>query len=253
MEKWLTQNMIFCSCLYENVGSLQRGVLPLNKQIGTQLYEILQSFKQVNFGLIVPPQGHLSPYFCAINKMELTNETIRDGIEYYTKHKSAGQFVYNLIRACESNQNVTVDRQQISSRQLIGSRVSIRPMDQWIMAQFANYLPYFFGIEGVVFDDSSMAQNLPFVCKYANGIYRGQTCVPTEIVIFNPAASLNNPVMLIKNNANQLEKSGNQTINQMLNGIQGLKLIEGRLDSDKYHRLYLKYKAKYLDLKNKQN
>ncbi len=47
-KKWLTENMIFCSCLYENVGSLQRGVLPLNKQVGIQLYEILDSFRQFN-------------------------------------------------------------------------------------------------------------------------------------------------------------------------------------------------------------
>ncbi len=218
-----------------------------------QVLKFVYIMLQVNFGLIVPPQGHASPYFCAINKMGYTNEYIRDGITHYSGHDSAGQFVYNLIRACESNQNVTVDGQQISSRQLIGSRVSIRPMDQWIMSQFANYLPYFFGIEGVVFDDSSMAQNLPFVCKYANGIYGGQTCVPTEIVIFNPDASLNAPVMIRKNQANQLERSANQAINQMLSGIQGLQLIGGSLESDKYHRLYLKYKAKYLDLKNKQN
>ncbi len=47
-KRFLTENMIFCSCLYENVGSLQRGVLPLDKDLGIQLYEIFDSFRKFN-------------------------------------------------------------------------------------------------------------------------------------------------------------------------------------------------------------
>ncbi len=222
-----------------------------NRPDDIQALNFLYIMLQVNFGLIVPPRGHLSPYFGAINKMGYTNEQIRDGITHYTGHASAGTFVYDLIRACEANQTVNVEGQQVPATQLIGSRVSIRPMDQWIMTQLGTYLPGFFGIDGVVFDDSSMAQRLPFVCKYANGIYGGQTCVPTEIVIFNPSASLAGPEIVRKNQAGQIERSANPGINQILSTISGIQLIGGSLESSKYYKLYLKYKTKYINLKKK--
>lgn len=213
-----------------------------------KVLQILYIFLQINFGLIVPPEGHLSPYFCALNKMGFTSEEIRDEITLYSGHKTCGDFVYLLLHACDTNQNIRLDSgEEVNPRQLIGSRVSIRPMDQWIVSQLKIYLPYFFGIDGIVFDDSSMVQDVPFVCKFATKYYKAETCVPTEVVIFSPSTSLTLLDILTKNLYNQVNRSANDGINQML-GLLGVNLIGG--NQGKYEKLYYKYKNKYLNLKN---
>lgn len=212
--------------------------------------QILYIFLQINFGLIVPPVGHTSPYFYGINKMGYSNDGIRDAIRHYTRSDSASAFVFNLLNACDTNQNIPLNGRQISARQLIGSRMSIRPMDQWIVAQLKIYLPHFFTIDGIIFDDTSMTQNLPFVCRFATEVYGGETCVPTEVCIFTPRTSLALLSMVTKNDRNQINRSGNAQIDQML-GLQGVQLIGGNLG--KYEKLYHKYKNKYLNLKNKLN
>ncbi len=219
-----------------------------NKPDHVQVLKILFIFLQINFGLIVPAAVNSSPYFYLINKMGYSNEGIRDAIMHYTGSHDSSKFIYDLLNACDTNQNITFGGRQISARQLIGSRMSIRPMDQWIVSQLKLYLPHFFGIDGIVFDDSSMAQNFPFVCKFANEIYRAETCVPTEVVIFSPSTSLALLKMVTKNDRNQVNRSDNDQINQML-GLQGIQLIGGELG--KYEKLYYKYKNKYLNLKNK--
>lgn len=221
-----------------------------NQPDHVQVLKILFICLQINFGLIVPPAGHLSPYFCAINKMGFSNDDIRDAINHYCNSASSADFVYSLLNACDTNQNIRLGENEISARELIGSRTSIRPMDQWIMSQLKVYLPNFFGIEGIVFDDSSMAQDLPFLCRFATAHYGGETCVPTEIVIFSPRVNLRLLAIVTKNAQNQITRSTNEQVNQML-GLQGLRLIGG--NQGKYEKLYWKYKNKYLNLKSRIN
>ena len=228
-----------------------------------EILKILFICLQINFGLIVPPSGHSTPYFYAINKMGYTNEDIRNAILYNCKSKNASIFVYNLLIACDENKQIALNANNILPRQLIGSRMSIREMDQWIMSQLKVYLHPIFRIDGIIYDDSNMFQKLPFVCKYANSIYHGETCVPTEIAIFTPRDSLRFIESIIKNSSHTIGNvltNFNNTENSNPNIIYGnsnkntknyinmdTDMDGGKLEN--YKKLYYKYKNKYLKLK----
>ena len=199
-----------------------------NEQKNDILPKILYVVLQISHGLVIGPLKDID--LCGLTLTEIENYLLNTKTNN-PKNKLVAEdidrikFVINVASKIDN---------------IIPSRVSFKNLDKFIMESLKTVLsPH--GFDGTYYLEELVSKEdmKRTLCYYINKEYfkeesTGLTCVPKEIVIFNP-----NSVLKIT----AIQQEDNKTIVE--------KPLEIVMDRNKYKNEYHKYKNKYHKQKNK--
>lgn len=126
-----------------------------------------------------------------VDKMGLTDDLISD---YFLKNNISNENIKIFLKII----NDVIVKDNISP-----SRCSIRSLDQLLMMNLKILLSSF-KIDGIFYVYKMKYNNKTSLCRIVNKYYNGNTCVPSEICIFNPSEVLGGVIIWKKINDNYI-------------------------------------------------
>lgn len=201
------ERRIFCSCLYENVGPLQREILPFNRNISTQLQGIFESFKQFNLA------GYFHDDIQGCNNIE---------------HNGRGQFYvldYDVYKISDDNEitlgKLLVDiahmytciMRYATNNTIINDTEGAQSLAIYLMDVYLKTRP-------TIKDNNN--KKLPI--KKINGFYYQETPDRTEITNINDIKKFGYNNALFYEHATKLENLDNQ-FNNFINDLKKIKSV----------------------------
>ncbi len=226
-KRYLTENMIFCSCLYENVGSLQRGVLPLDKQVGIQLYEIFDSFKQFNLA------GYFHDDIQGCNNIEYNTSGKLYVLDYDVNKVNDNDSIQLQKILVDISHMYTCILRHMSNDTNTNDTEQAKTLAFYLMKEYLKTKP-------TIMDENN--SELPI--KKSNGFYYQETSIRKNISDLKKILSTGYNLGIFYNYANaDILKDLQNHFDDFSNNLKSIKSIN--VDTDYFNRLLENYVDNY--------
>ncbi len=157
-KKWLTEDKIYCSCLYENVGRLKQGVLPMDKQIANQLYGIYDSFRKFNLA------GYFHDDIQGCNNIEFNDKSELYVLDYDVSKINDGDKISLQKLLADVSHMYTCAMRYMSHNKIINDIEGAKPLAIYLMREYLKTKP-------TIKDENNMELKI----KKINGFYYQET------------------------------------------------------------------------------